>query len=228
MPSPLPLEGLTVIDCGQVIAGPTVAMILGDFGAEVIKVENPRGGDQVRNFGHQKDGASLHSKLLSRNKKSITLDLSSASGQELFLRLLRATQADVMVESFRPGTLERWNLTYDRLRAISPGLTLVRVSGFGQFGPYRGRPGFGTLAESMSGFAHVTGEAEGPPTLPPFALADTIAALYATVGAMICLYRRDALGSGTGQSLDVSLLEPIFNVLGVYLVEYDQLGLVPQ
>ncbi|MGH7778026.1 MAG: CaiB/BaiF CoA transferase family protein [Candidatus Dormibacterales bacterium] len=227
-PPPLPLEGVTVIDCGQVIAGPTIAMLLGDFGAEVIKVENPRGGDQVRNFGYQKAGASLHSKLLSRNKKSITLNLGDVRGQELFCRLVRGTSADILVESFRPGTLERWGLTFERLRALSPGLTMIRVSGFGQTGPYRDRPGFGTLAEAMSGFAHVTGAADGPPTLPPFALADTIAALYATVGALVSLYHRDARGYGRGQCLDVSLLEPIFNVLGTYLMEYDQLGMIPQ
>lgn len=224
----LPLAGITVIDCGQVVAGPTIGMILGDFGAEVIKVENPRGGDQVRNFGLQKDGASLYSKLLSRNKKSITLNLNSPQGKELFCQLVERTQADILIESFRPGTLERWGLTYDMLRKLSPGLTMIRVSGFGQFGPYRDRPGFGTLAEAMSGFAHVTGEADGPPTLPPFPLADTIAALYATIGALICLYWRDARSSGYGQCLDVSLLEPIFNVLGIYLVEYDQLGVVPK
>ncbi|MGH7861023.1 MAG: CaiB/BaiF CoA transferase family protein, partial [Candidatus Dormibacteraceae bacterium] len=224
--SDLPLSGITVIDCGQVIAGPSIGMLLGDFGAEVIKVENPKGGDQIRNFGYQKDGVSLHSKLFSRNKKSITLNLHDGEGQELFCRLMKATRPDILIESFRPGTMERWNLGFDRLREICPGLVMIRVSGFGQFGPYRERPGFGTLAEAMSGFAHVTGEEDGPPTLPPFALADGIAALYATVGAMICLYQRDAKGRGRGQFLDVSLLEPIFNLLGPYLVEYDQLGMV--
>jgi len=224
----LPLQGVTVIDCGQVIAGPSIGMLLGDFGAEVIKVENPVGGDQIRSFGRQKDGASIHSKLYSRNKKSITLSLSSQGGQELFRRLLKTTSCDILIESFRPGTLEKWGLDFESLRSICPGLIMIRVSGFGQVGPYRQRAGFGTLAEAMSGFAHVTGEPDGPPTLPPFALADGIAALYATVGAMICLYQRDARGRGRGQVLDVSLLEPIFNLLGPYLLEYDQLGLVPE
>jgi crotonobetainyl-CoA:carnitine CoA-transferase CaiB-like acyl-CoA transferase len=221
----LPLKGVTVIDCGQVIAGPTAAMLLGDFGADVIKVENPVGGDQVRFFGKEKDGVSLFSKLLSRNKKSITLNLRDPEGQDLLCRLIAATQADVLVESFRPGTLERWNLGYDRLSAVRPELILVRFSGFGQTGPYRERPGFGTLAEAMSGFAHITGEADGPPTLPQFPLADSVAALNAAMGVMIALYEREVNG-GTGQVLDVSLLEPLFSMLGIYIVEYDQLGLI--
>ena len=221
----LPLKGVTVIDCGQVIAGPTAAMLLGDFGADVIKVENPVGGDQVRFFGKDKDGVSLFSKLLSRNKKSITLNLRDPEGQDLLCRLIAATQADVLVESFRPGTLERWNLGYDRLSAVRPELILVRFSGFGQTGPYRERPGFGTLAEAMSGFAHITGEADGPPTLPQFPLADSVAALNAAMGVMIALYEREVNG-GTGQVLDVSLLEPLFSMLGIYVVEYDQLGLI--
>lgn len=220
----LPLDGITVIDCGHVIAGPTIAMVLGDFGAEVIKVENPAGGDQGRNFGSKKDGVPLHWKQLSRNKKTISLSLSHPAGQELFCRLVEKTQADIMVESFRPGTLEKWGLGFERLRALSPGLTLIRVSGFGQVGPYRERPGFGTLAEAMSGFAHVTGQADGPPTLPPFPLADNTAALYATIGAMMCLYLRDAKGYGRGQVLDVSLLEPLFTMFGGYFIAYDQLG----
>jgi len=221
----LPLSGITVIDCGQVVAGPTIAMILGDFGAEVIKVENPQGGDQVRYFGRAKNGVTLNWKLLARNKKTITLSLSKPAGQELFCRLIEATQADVLVESFRAGTFERWNLGYERLRALSPGLTMIRVSGFGQTGPYRDRPGFGTLAEAMSGFAHLTGEADGPPTLPNFPLGDTTAALYATVGALLCLYRRDVKKTGRGQSIDVALLEGLYTMLSSHVMAYDQLGL---
>ena len=221
----LPLEGVTVIDCGQVIAGPTAAMHLGDFGAEVIKVENPVGGDQVRFFGKERDGVSLFSKLLSRNKQSVTINLRDPEGQELLCRLIEATRADVLIESFRPGTLERWNLGYDRLSDIRPELILVRMSGFGQSGPYSSRPGFGTLAEAMSGFAHITGEADGPPTLPQFALADSVAALNAAFGTLVALYSRD-IGGGRGQELDVSLLEPLIAMLGIYTVEYDQLGLI--
>jgi crotonobetainyl-CoA:carnitine CoA-transferase CaiB-like acyl-CoA transferase len=220
-----PLSGITVIDCGQVVAGPTIAMILGDFGAEVIKVENPEGGDQGRYFGRTKNGVPLTWKQLSRNKKTITLSLSKPKGQELFCRLIEKTQADVLVESFRAGTFERWNLGYDRLRALSPGLTMIRVSGFGQTGPYRDRPGFGTLAEAMSGYAHITGQPDGPPTLPSFALGDTTSALYATVGALLCLYRRDVKKTGRGQSIDVSLLESLYTMLSGHAVAYDQLGL---
>jgi len=221
----LPLSGITVIDCGQVVAGPTIAMILGDFGAEVIKVENPDGGDQGRYFGRSKNGVPLTWKQLSRNKKTITLSLSKPAGQALFCRLIEKTRADILVESFRAGTFERWNLGYERLRELSPGLTMIRVSGFGQTGPYKDRPGFGTLAEAMSGFAHVTGQPDGPPTLPSFALADTTAALYATIGALLCLYQRDAKKSGRGQSIDVSLLESLYTMLSGHAIAYDQLGL---
>src|SRR5688572_28333578 len=221
----LPLSGITVIDCGQVVAGPTVAMILGDFGAEVIKVENPEGGDQGRYFGRRKNGVPLTWKQLSRNKKTITLSLSKPAGQALFCRLIEKTQADVLVESFRAGTFERWNLGYERLRALSPGLTMMRVSGFGQTGPYRDRPGFGTLAEAMSGYAHITGQPDGPPTLSSFALADTVAALYSTIGVLLSLYRRDARKAGRGQSIDTSLLESLYTVLTGHAVSYDQLGL---
>lgn len=221
----LPLQGITVIDCGQMIAGPTTAMLLGDFGAEVIKVENPDGGDQGRYFGHLKDGVPLTWKQLSRNKKTITLSLSKPAGQELLCRLIQKTQADILIESFRAGTFERWNLGYERLRALSPGLTMIRISGFGQTGPYKDRPGFGTLAEAMSGFSHITGQPNGPPTLPPFALADTTSAFYATMGALLCLYQRDAKKGGRGQCIDVSLLESMYTLLSGYVVAYDQLGL---
>ena len=221
----MPLSGITVIDCGQVVAGPTVAMILGDFGAEVIKVENSAGGDQGRYFGRSKNNVPLHWKQLSRNKKTITLSLNKPAGQELFCRLIEKTQADILVESFRAGTFERWNLDYERLRKLSPGLTMIRVSGFGQTGPYKDRPGFGTLAEAMSGFSHITGQPDGPPTLPQFPLADTTAALYAVIGALLCLYRRDAKKSGRGQSIDISLVESIYTMLTAHAIYYDQLGL---
>ena len=224
----LPLEGITVIDCGQVISGPTIAMALADFGADVIKVENPVGGDQVRAFGLAKDDVSLFAKLISRNKRSITLNLRDPEGQDLLCRLIEAVQADVLIESFRPGTLERWNLGYDRLSAVRPELVLVRVSGFGQSGPYSRQPGFGTLAEGMSGFAHVTGQPDGPPTLPPFALADHVAALNAAYAVMVALYARDVTGDGTGDVIDVSLFESMVSMLGSFLVEYDQLGHVPR
>ena len=223
--SALPLSGITVFDCGQVVAGPTIAMILGDFGAEVIKVENPRGGDQGRYFGRNKGGVPLVWKQLSRNKKTITLSLSKPEGQALFCRLVETLKADVVIESFRAGTFEQWNLGEERLRALSPGLVMVRVSGFGQTGPYSDRPGFGTLAEAMSGFAQITGQPDGPPTLPPFPLADTVAALYSTIGVMLALYQRDAKGTGRGQSIDTSLVETLYAVLTGHAVSWDQLGL---
>jgi formyl-CoA transferase len=224
----LPLAGVTVLDCGQVVAGPMAAMLLGDFGAEVIKVEQPGTGDQMRYFGRRKGDVPLHWKHIARNKKSITLALNKEEGQRLFMRLVAELKADVVIESFRPGTFERWGLDYDRLRSLNRGVTLVRFSGFGQTGPYRERPGFGTLAEAMSGFAHVTGERDGPPTLPPFPLADSVAALYAAHAAMVCLYHRDLHRTGTGQCIDVSLLEPLFSLLAPHLVEYDQLGIVSE
>ncbi|MDN3359431.1 CoA transferase [Actinomadura sp. DC4] len=218
-----PLEGVRVLDVATLFAGPMAAMFLGDFGAEVIKVEHPRRPDPSRGHGAAKDGVGLWWKMLGRNKQTITLDLSSADGQDLLLTLAR--DADVIVENFRPGTLERWNLSYERLRAANPGLVLARVTGFGQFGPYARRPGFGTLAEAMSGFAAMTGEPDGPPTLPPFGLADGIAALATAYAVMTALRARET--SGTGQVVDLSIIEPILSVLGGQPTAYDQLGLVP-
>ncbi len=163
---PGPLEGLRVLDVATLFAGPLVATFLGDFGAEVIKIEHPR-GDPVRLHGHSKCGVGLWWKVIGRNKRAITLNLAQPEGQDLLLQLVRT--ADVLVENFRPGTPERWHLGPDRLYAANPRLVLVRMTGFGQFGPYANRPGFGTLAESLSGFAHITGEPDGPPTLPPSA-----------------------------------------------------------
>lgn len=222
----LPLAGITVIDCGQLIAGPMIAMILGDFGADVLKVENPVGGDPLRTFGKRRGSTPLYWKYLSRNKRSISLSLSRPAGQALFRRLVKTLQPDVVIESFRPGTLERWELGFDVLRDLAPGVVLVRVSGFGQTGPYRERPGFGTLAEAMSGFAHMTGQPDGPPTLPPVPLADSVAALYATIGVLLALRSRDGSSDGRGQVVDASLLESLFAVLGNQLIEFDQLGLV--
>ncbi len=218
------LEGVRVLDVATLFAGPLAATILGDFGADVIKVEHPR-GDPVRDHGHAKDGVPLWWKMLGRNKRAITLNLSKIEGQELFLRLVEG--ADVVIENFRPGTLERWNLDPDRLRGVNPGLILARVTGFGQFGPYAKRPGFGTLAESMSGFAAITGEPDGPPTLPPFGLADGIAAQATAIAILMALYRRDARG-GTGQVIDLAIIEPILTILGPQPIVYDQLGIIQE
>lgn len=219
-----PLAGLTVLDLATIYAGPFAAMLLGDFGADVIKVEHPR-GDPLRTHGAQKQGVGLWWKQLSRNKRCVTLNLSNSRGQEVLLRLVEG--ADVLVENFRPGVMERWGLGYDRLCARNPRLVMLRTTGFGQFGPYSERPAFGTLAESMSGFAAMTGEPDGPPTLPPFGLADGIAGLAGAFTVMNALYHRDARG-GSGQVIDLAILEPILMVLGAQATAFDALGLVPQ
>jgi crotonobetainyl-CoA:carnitine CoA-transferase CaiB-like acyl-CoA transferase len=215
------LQGLRVLDVSTLFAGPLAATILGDFGADVLKIEHPR-GDPVRDHGHSKDGIPLWWKMLSRNKQAITLNLSKAEGQELMERLVES--ADVLIENFRPGTLERWNLSPARLHEINPKLVIARVTGFGQFGPYSGRPGFGTLAESMSGFAQITGEPDGPPTLPPFGLADGITAQAAANAILLALYHRDVHDS-PGQVIDLAIIEPILTILGPQPIVYDQLGI---
>jgi crotonobetainyl-CoA:carnitine CoA-transferase CaiB-like acyl-CoA transferase len=219
-----PLSGLRVIDVSTVYAGPLTCQLLGDYGADVIKVEHPR-GDSMRGHGRDKDGIPLWWKMVSRNKRCIGLYLGDPDGAEVFRRLVAT--ADVVVESFRPGTLERWGLGFDNLREVNPRLVLVRISGFGQTGPYRERAGFGTLAEAMSGFAAITGEADGPPTLPPFGLADGIAGITGAAATMMALYSRDARG-GEGQEVDLAILEPLVTVLGPQPIVYDQLGEVQQ
>ncbi|MFD5031235.1 CaiB/BaiF CoA transferase family protein [Streptomyces sp. NPDC058405] len=221
-PGDPPLSGLRVLDLATLFAGPLAATMLGDFGAEVIKVEHPTRPDPSRGHGPAKDGVGLWWKLLGRNKRTLTLDLSTPGGRRLLLRL--ATEADVIIENFRPGTLERWGLGWDELSSVNPRLVLARVTGFGQFGPYSHRPGFGTLAEAMSGFAAVTGEPDGPPTLPPFGLADSIAALATAYAVMTALNGRAA--TGRGQVVDLAIIEPILTVLGPQPLWYDQLGYV--
>ena len=216
-----PLAGLRVIDASTIVAGPMLCTFLGDFGAEVIKVEHPGRGDDMRRHGPSADDVPLWWKVISRNKRTVTLYLGAPEGQELFRRL--ADSADVVVENFRPGTLEKWNLSYQFLAERNPGLVLARITGFGQEGPYRNRPGFGTLAEAMSGFAHITGDPEGPPTLPPFGLADGISAMAGALAVMLALYHRDARG-GKGQVIDLAIIEPILTVLGAQPTVYDQLG----
>ncbi|HEY1617066.1 MAG TPA: CoA transferase [Streptosporangiaceae bacterium] len=221
----MPLEGLRVIDASTIIAGPLCCQILGDYGADVIKVEHPVAGDSMRGHGRQKDGVPLWWKEISRNKQTIGLDLGKPDGAEVFRRL--AATADVVVENFRPGTLERWGLAPARLHELNEGLVLVRLTGFGQTGPYAARPGFGTLAEAMSGFAHLTGPADGPPTLPAFGLADTICGIAASSAAMMALWHRD-MHSGPGQVIDISILEPIMTAVGPGPTIYDQLGVVEE
>ncbi|MFD6993138.1 CaiB/BaiF CoA transferase family protein [Streptomyces sp. NPDC059943] len=217
-----PLHGLRVLDLATLFAGPLAATMLGDFGAEVVKVEHPTRPDPSRGHGPAKDGVGLWWKILGRNKRTITLDLGTPAGRDVLLRL--AADADVIVENFRPGTLERWGLGWAELSAVNPRLVLARVTGFGQFGPYSHRPGFGTLAEAMSGFAAMTGEPDGPPTLPPFGLADSIAALATAYAVTTALNGRAA--SGRGQVVDLAIIEPILTVLGPQPLWYDQLGYV--
>jgi len=217
-----PLQGVRVLETATLFAGPLAATYLADFGADVVKIEHPSRPDASRGHGPSKDGHGLWWKTIGRGKRVATLDLSRPEGRRLLLRL--AERADVLVENFRPGTLERWGLGPDRLREVNPGLVLARVTAFGQTGPYARRPGFGSLAEAMSGFAAVTGEPEGPPTLPPFGLADGIAALATAYAILVALRERDR--SGRGQVVDLAIIEPILMMLGGQLTAYDQLGLV--
>lgn len=218
----MPLNGIRVLDAATLFAGPLAATLLGDYGADVIKIEHPK-GDPVRGHGHSKNGVPLWWKMLSRNKRAISLNLSVPEGQNLLLALVE--HADVLIENFRPGTLERWNLGWEVLHACNPRLILLRTTGFGQFGPYASRPGFGTLAEAMSGFAHITGEPDGPPTLPPFGLADGISGITGAFAVMTALFNRERR-QGQGQIIDLAIIEPILTVLGSQPIVYDQLGII--
>ncbi|CAN5648151.1 CoA transferase [soil metagenome] len=211
---PGPLADLRVVDCSMVVAGPGCARYLADFGADVIKVERPEGGDTTRAMGmiDERDGISLFWKLLGRGKRCVTLDFKTDAGRAAMLRL--CAHADVLVENFRPGTLERLGLGPDVLLAANPCLVITRVTGFGQDGPYAGRPGFATIAEALSGFAALNGEPEGGPLLPPIALTDEIAALAAAFATMVAVH------SGTGQVVDVNLLESLFQVMGPLISAY--------
>jgi crotonobetainyl-CoA:carnitine CoA-transferase CaiB-like acyl-CoA transferase len=225
-PDPSPrgaaLDDIRVLDIATLFAGPSAATVLADFGADVIKVEHPRKPDPARTHGQSKNGIGLWWKILGRNKRAVTLDLSHPEGQEVFLELVGT--ADVVIENFRPGTLERWGLGYDRLRAVNPRIILTRVTGFGQTGPRATEPAFGTIAEAMSGFAHSTGQPDGPPTLPPLALADNISGLAAAVATLTALHRRER--TGEGQVIDLAIIEPILAMLGAQVTVYDQLGIV--
>ena len=227
-----PLQGLKVLDLSIIVAGGTASSLLADFGADVVKVERPGSGDPLRNWGPFVNGVSLWWKVHSRNKRSLTLDLGRTEGQELLLEL--AGQADLLIEGFRPGTLERWNLGPEQLHQANPGLVILRYSGFGQTGPYRDRPGFGTIAECMSGYIAMTGFPETPPVLPPIPLADEIAGVFGAMSGMMALYRREAVkassegeaGGRTGQVIDLSLFEPLFRLCIPHIPMYDLLGIV--
>jgi crotonobetainyl-CoA:carnitine CoA-transferase CaiB-like acyl-CoA transferase len=218
-----PLTGLRVLDLGTVYAAPITAMLLADYGADVIKVEHPR-GDPARTHGLSKDGHGLWWKVIARNKRAITLNLGKPEGQEILRQLV--VEADVVIENFRPGVMEKWDLGPEKLQQVNPGLVMLRVTGFGQTGPYAERRAFGTLAEAMSGLAHQTGQEDGPPTLPPFGLADGVSGVSGALAVMLALYHRDAHG-GRGQVIDLSLLEPLLGILGPGPSVYDhQLGII--
>ncbi|MFG3438154.1 CaiB/BaiF CoA transferase family protein [Nonomuraea sp. NPDC047897] len=218
------LAGLRVVDAATLFAGPSAAMMLGDFGADVIKIEHPRRGDPSRGHGAAVDGVGLWWKTLSRNKRAAAVDLSHPDGQRVLRRL--AERSDVLIENFRPGTLERWDLAPAGLLELNPRLIVARMTGFGQVGPMAGRPGFGTLAEAMSGFAAMTGEPDGPPTLPPLALADGIAGLAMAYAVMVALQARER--TGRGQVIDMAIIEPILGLLGPQMSAYRALGAVPR
>ena len=237
-----PLTGLRVLDLSMIVAGGTASSLLADFGAEVVKVERPGGGDPLRNWGPFANGVSLWWKVHSRNKKSVTLNLGNAEGQGILKDL--AAKADVLIEGFRPGVMERWGLGPDDLLQVNPGLVMLRYSGFGQTGPYKERPGFGTIAECMSGYVGMTGFQDTPPVLPPVPLADEVAGVFGAMAGMMALYHRDAQlslslegegqgegenpgvrGSGRGQVIDVSLFEPLFRLCIPHITMFDLLGI---
>ena len=221
---PGPLSGIKVLDVSTVYAAPITAMLLGDMGADVLKVEHPK-GDPARTHGWNREGHGLWWKVIARNKRAVTLNLGHPEGQELLREL--AADADVIVENFRPGVMEKWGLGPDTLLDINPRLVMLRVTGFGQDGPYKERRAFGTLMEAMSGFAHQTGQEDGPPTLPPFGLADGVAGIAGAYAVLTALYHRDLRGAtGAGQVIDLALLEPLLGILGPGPTVYDQLGII--
>jgi formyl-CoA transferase len=216
-----PLAGIKVLELGTLIAGPFCARMLAEFGAEVIKIEAPEGGDQLRQWRKMYQGTSLWWYTQARNKKSVTLNLRSNEGQEIVRKL--AQDADIVIENFRPGALEKWNIGWPQLSAINPRLVMVRLSGFGQDGPYRDRPGFGVVAESMGGMRYVTGYPDRPPVRLGISIGDSIAALHGVIGAMMALHQRNVNG-GKGQYVDVALYEAVFNMMESLIPEFDVLG----
>jgi crotonobetainyl-CoA:carnitine CoA-transferase CaiB-like acyl-CoA transferase len=219
----MPLQGVRVIELGGLIAGPYAASLFAQFGAEVIKVEAPGEGDQLRRWRKLHNGTSLWWYSISRNKKSVTLNLKSEKGRRIVRAL--AEKADVVIENFRPGVLEGWGLGWDDLSRINPGLVLVRISGYGQDGPYRDRPGFGAIAEAVGGLRYVTGYPDRAPVRVGVSLGDTLAALYAVIGALIALHHRNVNG-GKGQVVDAALYEAVFSVMESLIPEYSGQGFV--
>lgn len=221
--TPGALKGLRVVEMGQLIAGPFAAKTLGDFGADVIKIEPPGAGDPLRNWRMLQDGTSVWWQVQSRNKRSIALDLRSAEGQDIARQLI--AQADVLIENFRPGTLESWGMDYETLSKANPGLVMLRISGYGQTGPYRDLPGFGAIGEAMGGLRHLTGEPDRIPVRCGISIGDTLAALHGTIGVLMALYHRKVNG-GQGQVIDVALNEAVFNVMESLVPEYSAFGAI--
>ena len=215
------LQGLRVIEMGQLIAGPFAGKTLGDFGADVIKIEAPGAGDPLRNWRKILDGTSVWWQVQSRNKRSIALDLRNPEGQAIAKRLI--AQADVLIENFRPGTLEAWGMDYESLARDNPGLIMLRISGYGQTGPYRDQPGFGVIGEAMGGLRHLTGEPGRVPVRCGISIGDTLAALHGTIGVLTALYHRKVNG-GKGQVIDVALTEAVLNVMESLIPEYSAFG----
>ncbi|MEH7523763.1 CoA transferase [Bacillus sp. JJ1503] len=218
----LPLEDVRVIELGTLLAGPFSGRLLGDFGAEVIKVEPPGKADPMRNWGKSKDNVGLWWPIQSRNKKSITLNLREEEGQKVLKELVK--EADVLIENFRPGTMEKWNLSYEELSEINPKLVMVRTSGYGQTGPYKHRAGFGSVGEAMGGLRYVTGFSDRPPSRIGVSVGDTLAALYATIGCLVALHERNH--SGKGQIVDTALYESVFSIMESIIPDYLLAGYV--
>jgi formyl-CoA transferase len=231
-----PLAGIKVLELGTLIAGPFCARMLGEFGADVIKIESPQGGDPIRQWRVLKDGNSLWWSVQSRNKKSITLNMKDSRAQDIARRL--ALDADIIIENYRPGGLEKWGLGYEQLKAINPALIMVRLSGYGQTGPMRDAPGFGAIGESMGGIRYVSGHLDRPPVRIGISIGDSIASLHGAMGALMALRHRDVTGgrwngqtgeackAGQGQMVDVALYEAVFNMMESLVPEYDHAGVV--
>lgn len=218
-----PLAGLRLVEMGTLLAGPFCGQLMGDFGAEVIKLEPPGKGDPMREWGREKaHGMSLWWPVIARNKKSVTLDLRQQEGQEIARDLI--AKADFLLENFRPGTMERWNLSYDELSKINPGLIMIRVSGFGQTGPYARRAGFGAVGEAMGGLRYVCGDPSTPPSRMGISIGDSLAATFACVGALSALYHREK--TGQGQVVDSAIYEAVLNMMESLVTEYDKAGYI--
>ncbi|PLS18583.1 carnitine dehydratase [Bacillus sp. M6-12] len=218
------LKGMKVLEMGQLIAGPSAGRLFAEFGAEVIKVEAPTTGDSIRSWRVVENGTSLWWYVQSRNKKSIAIDLRQPEGQDIVRELAR--DVDIIIENFRPGTMEKWGLGYEQLKEINPGLIMVRVTGYGQDGPYRNKAGFGSIGEAMGGLRYLTGYPDRPPTRVGISIGDSISALYAVIGSMMAIYHRDVKGTGKGQYVDVALYESVFSLMESMLPEYDRAGII--